>query len=736
LRREIFFAQNPYSYFFLRRIFSSAENFRTDFPVQLATQLVPPFSGYLPDYAAPGNENLHVLLLFTDFSRPAYDVKLKIKIEGQGITIQSPAWYFSGPFTLEPGVPSLLSGNDLAGLLNENNLEFSGITRQQYDLRKVLPEGFYTITITAYDFHNPVPIPVSNEGIAEAWMTLNDPPYLNLPACESSVQPLTPQQITFSWTAMNLASPFSAAGSEYTLELWEIFPASQSPGNIIASIAPVFSVTTNLTVFNYGITEPPLVVGRGYVWRVHAHDLDNRGLFRNNGYSQLCTFTYGSELDLLGNSAQLHLHAQALSSRQAHCWWDSLSVYSNYRIQFRKANTYSWFPLLTDHASLRIPDLEPNTNYEAQVTGILSNGNEGPPSVIATWHTPDKPVFNCGEAAPPPSQQNFHPLTVASVGMTWQVGQFEMNVTSLNASANPAGWYSGLGKVVMPLGWTVACSFSNLQVGEDHLVYSGEVNAITEGMSQWMTQYNMSHFTYDTSYFYNGNIDSLWVNANGQIVILDENGNQVVVNINSGGGVLFTDSNGDQWIVNPDGTVTFVTGGFLLPLTNDTLTTQEMQILKLAMAQVRNELQGNTLVNQENAMNTNQAALQTYINSQRQDFGTGNASSDSSIVIGINFREEPASPNDQGATLGSSYKSSQLSYYSSRVLQIMSREDCPVAELNFIGQYLTVNSIPYKNYVSQQLAQGKTEAQIASSVKEDGIKKLVEILLKKQMGRD
>jgi hypothetical protein len=319
--------------------------------------------------------------------------------------------------------------------------------------------------------------------------------------------------------------------------------------------------------------------------------------------------------------------------------------------------------------------------------------------------------------------------------MIWQIGQFELNVISLNAPANPAGWYSGLGKVVMPLGWTVACSFSNLQVGEDHLVYSGEVNAITEGIGEWMTQYNMSHFNYDTSYFYNGNIDSLWVNANGQIVILDENGNQVVVNINSSGGALFTDSNGDQWIVNPDGTVTFVTGGFLLPLTNDTLNAQEMRILKLAMSQVRNELSGNTLTNQENTMNTNRAALENYIHTQRQDFSPVNSSSDSSIVIAVNYHEEATAPNDQGASLGGSYKSAQLNYYSSRVLQIMSREDCPDAELNFIGQYLTVNSIPYKNYVSQQIAQGKTEAQIASAVNTDGIKKLVEILLKKQMGR-
>ncbi|CAN5869892.1 hypothetical protein BH11BAC7_BH11BAC7_33700 [soil metagenome] len=444
--------------------------FAQTFPVQISAQLVPPFSGYIPDYATPGNENLHVMMIFTDFSRPSYDVKLKIKIEGQGILIQSPGWFYSGPFTLEPGVPSLLTGSDFSGLLNENNLEFSGITRQQYDQRKVLPEGFYTVTITAYDFLNPLPILVSNEAITQAWMVINDPPYLNLPFCGSSIVPTTPQQIIFSWTAMNLAAPSSALGSEYTFELWEIVPASQSPGNIILSTAPVYSFTTSQTIVNYGITEPPLVVGREYVWRVHAHDIENRELFRNNGYSELCTFSYGTTLDLLGNIAQIHLDAQALSSRQARCWWDSLSIYAEYRIQFRKVNTPNWFPLVTNHASLRIPDLEPNMNYEAEVIGILASGQEGPVSNIATWHTPDKAVFNCGESSPPPAQQNFHPLLQASNGMIWQIGQFEMLVTSLNGNSNSAGWYSGLGKVVMPLGWTVACSFTNVQVGDDHVV--------------------------------------------------------------------------------------------------------------------------------------------------------------------------------------------------------------------------------------------------------------------------
>ncbi len=544
--RQIIFSLLP---LFFLPLLSSAQTY----PVQLTTQLVPPFSGYIPDYAAPGNESLRALILFTDFSHATYDVKLKIKIQGQGITIQSHPYYFSGPITVEPGVPLLLSGTDFAGLLNENNLDFSGITRADYDAHKVLPEGFYTITVTAYDFLNPIPIQVSNEGMIQAWMVLNDPPFLNLPSCNSSIIPTSPQQITFSWASMNLSAPFSL-GTEYTFELWEIFPANMNAGNIVASTAPLYSITTSQTILNYGIAEPPLIAGREYVWRVRARDLENRELFRNNGYSSLCTFQYGNNLDLFGNIGNITLHAQTITHRQAHCWWDSISIYSSYRFEFRKVGGENWFPFYTDHASLNIPDLEPNTDYEAHVTGITSDA-EGPQSNVATWHTPLQPILNCGETSPPPAQQNFRPLTQASTGMIWQVGQFEMEVTSLNGNSNLQGWYSGLGKIVMPLGWTVNCSFQNVKIGEDHVMYAGEVRAITEGITQWISQYNISG-NVSPEIQVNSNID------NASQIIVNELGGEITIGGNtysydSQDGTAIEDSDGSLWIVTTDGNVIY-----------------------------------------------------------------------------------------------------------------------------------------------------------------------------------
>ncbi|MES2396719.1 MAG: hypothetical protein V4549_11980, partial [Bacteroidota bacterium] len=241
-------------------------SFAQNYPIQITTQLAPPFSGFIPDYSTPGNQNLKLLVVFTDFTKPSYNIKLKLQITGQGITIQSKSYYYSGPTTLQPGIPIEISGSDLSGLLNSANLDFSGINAQQYQTN-ALPEGYYNICFTAYDYNNLTPIQVSNQSCAFGWMVLSDPPFLNLPFCESTVSVNTPQNMMFQWTAMNMNSPNSANTTLYDFELYEVRPGSQSPGNIIQTLPPIYQATTPFTFLNYGITEPQLYYGMQYVWR-------------------------------------------------------------------------------------------------------------------------------------------------------------------------------------------------------------------------------------------------------------------------------------------------------------------------------------------------------------------------------------------------------------------------------------------------------------------------------------
>lgn len=706
------------------------------FPVTITTQLTPPFTGYLPDYSAAGMEKLRVLLLFNDFTKPVYNIKLKIKISGQGINIESKSYYFEGPYTIEPGVPLQISGSDLGALLNSNNLDFSGISQSQYEQRKVLPEGFYSVCITAYDYNNPNNIKVSNESCAYGMMILSDPPYLNLPGCGASLNVINPQQITFNWTPINMASPNSANQTDYVLELFEVRPAGQNPNNIVQTLPPIFTETLTTTTFNYGITEPPLIMGMEYVWRVRAVDQSGRDLFKNQGYSQICTFTWGSQYT--GANLNINLAGVPVTHRQIKCTWDSLNVYDNYKLEFKKVGgTNNWFPLSTTNSRAKITSLEPNTDYNVHVSGQLPDGSWGPQSNEITIRTPAAPVYNCGDMPMPLNAQNFKPLIQAGNFQIWDIGQFEVLVTSLENFQSPTGQYSGKGNVIMGFagGASFPVTFTNVTVSSDMMVVAGRMDVRSRGIDNWLSQQNVgSQYVYDDSYVFNGCIDSVFVNSNNQISIVDCNGNITTIPGSYDGGILIQDANGNQWIVNSNGTVTPV-GGTTLPLTAIPLTADELDILKKALGIIKNQY-SNSIVNAlKQQMQTKSQDLDSYINTQFQPYNVGASGSTTTDVEYMGFVYDNTLTG-QGVQKNKDYKQKEFEYNAARILNVFSREENTTAEYNFIGKYLTVGSKAYKTFVAEEKAKNRTHNDIASDVAQLGIKPLGEAAAKRKMKFD
>lgn len=702
------------------------------YPVQVTTQLTPPFSGYISDYSSPGNENFKVLIYLTDFTFPVYDVKLKIKLDGQGITIQSKPFYYSSAFSLLPGQPLQLSGSDLAGLLNSNNLDFSGISKSQYDLRKVLPEGYYKICITAYDNNNPTQIKVSNEGCAMAWMVLSDPPFLNTPICNSTVTITNPQNITFNWTPMNMGSPNSAANTEYEFNLYEIRPDGQNPNNIIQTLPPVFTTTVNTPFFNYGITETPLIAGMQYVWRVKAMDITGRDLFKNNGYSQICTFSWGTKYDGMGN-LDIFLGATPLTHRSAKMIWDSIPVFTSYRLEYRKAGgNWNWMPLNTTNVRAKVFDLEPSTAYEARVNGTTNDGYTGQWSNTVAFTTPAAPIINCEDVAPPPTMAGFQPLTKANIGMLWNIGQFEMVITSLQNTQSSNGQYTGQGRVILPFGGLgIAGTFTNITVNNNQIVVQGSVDAITKGVDKWMQQHNDNNeYVYDDSYNYAGCIDSIYVNTNNQVVIRDCNGQTIIIPNDTNGGLLITDANGHQWIVNSDGSVTPVSGA-MLPITSAPLTADELDILKKALIIIKNQYTDEIVSSAKQLMLTKSQDIENFINTQKQAYSNTNTNSvEKAEFIGF-YKDDNLTGT--GMQKNKDYKLKEFEYNVAKVLNMFSRVENTDAQYNFIGQYLTVSSKAYKTFITEEKAKSRTHDDIASDVAQLGIKPLGEAVAKRKM---
>ena len=189
------------------------------FPVHVNPQLVPPYSPYLSDYTQPGAQNLLIQIRTNDITLTDYPCKLRVTIEGVGITIKTKQNFIpSAPLILTGGgIPQIFYGEELFEYFNPAALDFAGLTRREYEQSARLPEGVYRFSVEVLDYYRGTP--VSNKGMATAWIILNDPPILNLPANNSRLVVRDPTNILFTWTPRHTGSPNAAFSTEYVFRM-------------------------------------------------------------------------------------------------------------------------------------------------------------------------------------------------------------------------------------------------------------------------------------------------------------------------------------------------------------------------------------------------------------------------------------------------------------------------------------------------------------------------------------
>src|SRR5688572_13622137 len=366
------------------------------YPVQVTPQLVPPYSVYLSDYATPGSEKLRVIVIQRDLTQPAYQLRLVMSVELNGRVIMRTARTFNpSPLNLDPGIPTIISGADLAPYLDSRNIDFVGYSREQYERTRALPEGSYRIMFTAYDYRRQ-DVQVSNEGSSFYYLSKNEPPLINFPACGTGIPLKEPQQVIFSWLPRNTSSPTSAADTEYEFTLFETRPTGRNPNDVVQSTQPIFRTRTDVTTLVYGPAEPMLIEGMKYVWRIQAIDKGGRDAFRNAGFSEACTFTYGGADPTFNVGTIKNLQAEGETERRAKIWWEA-SNYDGYRVYYKKTGSdYEWFTSNVTNTQLKIFDLEPDTEYETRVQ-VKRSGVFGPYSEIVKFRTMPPRVLQCGQ---------------------------------------------------------------------------------------------------------------------------------------------------------------------------------------------------------------------------------------------------------------------------------------------------------------------------------------------------
>ena len=341
------------------------------YPVQVITQLLPPYTLNVPQWYNGMNEKLVVLLTNQDMNRLT-QVRLRLRIEGSGVRITSRQGAFYPIINLDSGVPVRLSLNDLAPYFKPENLNFeSGISYANYVKSYTLPEGFYFICFEAVEvFSGQV---VGRGQCGQAYISLNDPPFLNMPRKGESILHRDPTNITFQWTPRHMSDPYLAFNTEYEFTMVELLDNGMVPDAAFAINRPAFHPDRCPTsTYVYGPDKPLLTPGRRYAWRicVKSNDGSNLSSFKNQGCSEVYWFTYQNDC-----LPPINIQAEAMSVAARITWTPVMASQNGtglggtYKVDYReyKMSPTDWQSTNSSTNRVTLDKLDPDRSYEYRV---------------------------------------------------------------------------------------------------------------------------------------------------------------------------------------------------------------------------------------------------------------------------------------------------------------------------------------------------------------------------------
>lgn len=262
-------------------------------PIQITVALAPPYPVHWEDYA---QFNGQTVVTLTNTSQTFQSIRLVPTITGQANGVMAtlkPPYRPNSPISLAPLETKVLVGSQLRGLhdnLTLDDLDVQGVDVQQVIRTEVVPEGWYTLCVRAFEFNGTAQLSNPGMGCSPFQITWYDPPIVVNPPAGSTVSPLTPQFISMSWTPSGMPGL-----SRYRLEMMDLTALGLNANDAFESGLPFFFEKENLLTlgFPFGPAEPPLTVGHEYAIRVQAYDPMGKILFKNEGRSVVSTFKYG-----------------------------------------------------------------------------------------------------------------------------------------------------------------------------------------------------------------------------------------------------------------------------------------------------------------------------------------------------------------------------------------------------------------------------------------------------------
>jgi|GEM_PF-2246791 len=455
-------------------------------PVLANTQVSPPYSSYLSDYASPGSTKLQVNLFLKDLTKTNYPCRLRIKIEGFGITIQSKNDFNVPALFLNGGELSVITGADLEPYLSPQNLVFQGLNQTEFARNGgKLPEGIYRFTVEVIDYYRKSL--VSNSALSVVSIFLAYPPIINQPFNLSKVTPLDPQNVVFQWTPRSTGSINSAYSIAYKFRLAEIVPADRDPNDAIRTSRPLYETFTDQTVLVYGLTEPGLIPGNSYAVQVQAVEAEGKDLFVNNGNSEVVKFTYGDKC-----ASPINIMAELSGPNSIKVSWNALPLQQAFTIRYRESDnpTAQWFEQEVFTPSYLIQGLRSSTAYEFQVKAQCIYGY-GDYSELQTFNVPDEALtqgdFVCGKTEVLPAVEQGDLLPVLAKSMVFFAGKFPVVVTDATGSN---GTFSGTGTVGVPFlnALSFKVEFRDIRISTALKMTSGKVSFLRGTLEESIDQ--------------------------------------------------------------------------------------------------------------------------------------------------------------------------------------------------------------------------------------------------------
>lgn len=286
------------------------------YPITVNILVPNPTSPYVEDYI--GFES-QIVITLTNNGMETESIKLggSFLRQSDDYGVRTKASYTpTAPIILGPGASVSLNPNAVYDLSNTGTLEPSGgASLNQYTLNPTLAEGLYLFCINAYDynsigFEEPLSNPILPSCASVNPIITSEPLNLNVQGqfCQDELltiddNPSTP--IVFSWSPSTPA--MGMVSYEVTiLEFPNNFTDPNMLFNNITSPPVVQEIVTNpnLTLINSGGVFLP---GRRYAWRVRAFAPMDDLVFRQDGKSQACSFSFGT-MSGFGNGLALNAH--------------------------------------------------------------------------------------------------------------------------------------------------------------------------------------------------------------------------------------------------------------------------------------------------------------------------------------------------------------------------------------------------------------------------------------------